>query len=130
MSAGCVALENSTESPAARPAELHRIAAEYAQTGDLNAAKASLAKLNLANPGQVILLQAEQEAGQNAARTGVEQLANLAAALGARSQALVAYLAPTTAAPSELPPTATSSPAPTPSPAPTQVPATATPAAS
>jgi uncharacterized protein YraI len=91
---------------------LSRIAATYAQTGDLNAAKTALAALNLANPAQLLISQAEDAAKQNSPRPEVEALAQLANALGARSPILVAYLEPTA---TEVPPTPLSTEVPAPS---------------
>ncbi len=77
-----------------RDVSLRQIAAQYAQTGDLQQAQTALDKLNLANPGQLLLALGESDMSAGAPRDDVQAVANLAGALGARSQKLVAYLAP------------------------------------
>ncbi len=57
--------------PAARDAALRRIATEYAANGDLKQAQASLDKLNLANPGQLLLSLAESDLGTGSSREDV-----------------------------------------------------------
>jgi uncharacterized protein YgiM (DUF1202 family) len=93
-SVGCGASQKAASSPAARATALHSIAADYAQDKDLDQAKKALANMKLANPGQVILVQAEQEMAQKVEREQIQQLSDLAAAMGARSPQLIAYLAP------------------------------------
>jgi uncharacterized protein YraI len=122
-----------------REAALRQIAAEYAANGDLPRAQDRLDKLNLANPGQLLVSLAEADVAAGRAREEVEASARLAEMLGARSQRLVAYLSPTTvpeptiiveptvlAVTVEPPATETPAPLPTDVPTETAVPPTAT----
>ena len=113
--------------PAQRDAKLRQIAADYAGDGDLAQARTELAKLQLANPAQLLVITAEQSMRDNRPQQDIQQLADLAGALGAQSPLLVAYLAPKpTPSPSlpatERPPVPTAADA-------TAVPATAVPTA-
>lgn len=134
----CAAPGGGSGSTEGREAALRRIAADYAANGDLAQAQAQLDKLNLANPGQLLVSLAESDLSAGRAREEVEATARLAEMLGARSQKLIAYLSPTTApAPTaaveptvlavtvEPPATETTAP-PTDAPTPTAVPPTAT----
>jgi uncharacterized protein YgiM (DUF1202 family) len=56
-----------------------------------------LDKLNLANPGQMLLLFAEADVAAGRTRADIEACARLAEMLGARSQRIAAYLAPPSA---------------------------------
>lgn len=138
--------QGSGQSSNDREAALRQVATEYAQTGDLSQARAALDKLSLANPGQLLLALAEADSSAGRPREEVQVTARLAEALGARSQTVIAYLAPTAApapaaslptsaptvlaASTEPPASPTTEPptagAPTPAPAATDVPATAT----
>jgi hypothetical protein len=101
---------------------IRQAALQYAKDADMPRAKATIAKLNLANPAQIIVTMAEQSITDGKPTADVVALARLAEGLGARSPKLVAYLAPT-ATSSPLPrPTSTMAP-----PSPTSVPPTATP---
>ena len=124
--AGCASAGGGA-SAATRAATFKQIAVAYASDGDLARAKAAMDKLDLANPTQLLVTQAEEEIGQGAPADEIVALARLAGDLGARSPKLMAYLEPT-AAPTAAAPTATPVP-PTPvvvSTA-TPLPATATP---
>ncbi len=127
-----------------REAALRQIAAEYSASGDLARAQERLDKLNLANPGQLLVSLAEADVTAGRAREEVEASARLAEMLGARSQRLTAYLSPTVAPEPtaiveptvlavtvEPPPTETPAPLPTDAPTETTVPPaeTAAPAA-
>lgn len=127
-------------SAAERDAALRQVAAEYARDSDLVKAQAELDKLKLANPAQLLVSIAEQDASAGRPAEEVAPLARLADALGARSPKLVAYLEPTTAtapvattgAPTEpsttsLPATATAIPSDTPVPVSPTSASTATP---
>lgn len=125
---------SSSGTTAGHDATLRQIATEYAQTNDLAQAQTALDKLNLANPGQLLLSLAEADLSAGGAREEIEANARLAAVLGARSQKLAAYLTPAPVAPAQQ--AAVASPAPTvlaatlevPTvPAPTDVPASPTP---
>jgi uncharacterized protein YraI len=142
--AGCSSSAGSVKvSPEDREAAFRQIAADYVANGNLAAVQTALDKLDLANPGQLIVALAEADVNAGKPKTDVEPLARLANALGARSPRLEAYLQPTVApiasiAPTAAPratqqlPTATTAPLPTtePSPAttataaPTEVPTT------
>jgi hypothetical protein len=87
----------------AREAALREVAAGYAQTGDLAQAQDALDKLNLANPGQLLVALAEADLAAGRPREEIEAAARLAEALGARSQKLIAYFAPTQAVASPAP---------------------------
>ncbi len=80
--------------PAERDARLGQIAADYARSGDLTQAQDELAKLDFANPGQLLLVAAEQSLQDNRPSQDTQELAVLADALGARSRLLEAYLPP------------------------------------
>ena len=91
------------------------------EDANLPKAKETIAKLNLANPAQIVLAMAEQAVNDGKPSADIAAMARLAEGLGARSPKLVAYLAPT-ATPSPLPrPTSTVAP-----PSPTAIPPTAT----
>jgi len=102
--ASCAGPRQSTlSSPEARAAALSSVADSYAQTGDLDAAKAGLNKLNVANPLQMLITLGEQEANEGRPPAEVQNIADLASALGVHSSKLTAYLAPTEAPPTEAP---------------------------
>jgi hypothetical protein len=105
-----------------RSAIIRQAAVQYVKDRDIAAAKATLARLELANPAQFIVTMAEQALNEGKPADEVAALARLADGLGGRSPKLLAYLAPTaTAAP---PPSPTHTPAPpSPPPAPTATPA-------
>jgi uncharacterized protein YraI len=116
--AGCArSLGASSAAQADRDAALRRVASEYAQDQDLTRAQASLSKLGLANPAQLLVTMAEQDINQGRSREEVEPLARLAESLGARSPALVAFLNPKPTA-TPVPPSPTPQP-PSPTIAPT-----------
>ena len=71
--------------------------------------KRRFSALKLANPGQILLAQANEEIGQDADRQGIAELVQLADALGARDLQIMAYLTPAPAAPT--PAAATQAPA-------------------
>jgi hypothetical protein len=118
---------------------IRQAALQYARDASLPKAKETIAKLNLANPAQIILAMAEQAVNDGKPSADIAAMARLAEGLGARSPKLVAYLAPTATpsplprptstvappSPTAIPPTATLEPAPAPPPAaaPTAVPA-------
>jgi hypothetical protein len=110
--------------PTERDASLRQIAADYARGGDLALAQAALDKLGLANPTQLLVSLAEADASAGRATEEVAPMARLAAALGARSAKLIAYLEPTPTAvpptpiPSPVPPSPTAAPTLTPTPEP------------
>jgi hypothetical protein len=112
------------------PTAVREIASEYAATGDLTAAQASLATLNLPNATQLVVSLADEAIAQGLPEQGA--LARLAVDIGAKSPRIQAYLQPTVPprpTPSPLPPpTATPQPTltPTETAAPTEAPATAT----
>jgi Bacterial SH3 domain len=117
FAAGCTrSLGDSPASQANRDATLRRIASEYVQDQDLARAQASLGKLGLANPGQLLVTMAEEDINQGRSREEVEPLALLAERLGARSPVLVAYLrpeptaTPVPASPTPQPPSPTAAP--------------------
>jgi uncharacterized protein YraI len=121
--AGCARPQGESQtSQADREAILRRIAFEYAQDQDLARAQASLGKLGLANPAQILVTLAEQDINQGRTRGEVEPLARLADSLGARSPALVAFLEPKPTAtlippsPTPVPPSPTAAPTSTPAP--------------
>ncbi len=93
LAAACGGREAGSASQG-RDVALRQIATQYAQTGDLPQAQAALGKLNLANPGLLLVALAEADMSAGAPRDDVQAVANLAGALGARSQKLVAYLVP------------------------------------
>jgi uncharacterized protein YgiM (DUF1202 family) len=95
FAAACSSSASGSGSATAREAALRQIAAEYARTGDLAQAQAGLDKLNLANPGQLLLSLAEEDLAGGRAREEIEAVAALAEMLGAHSQKLTAYLSPT-----------------------------------
>ncbi len=97
FAAACSSSAGGSGSATAREAALRQIAAEYARTGDLTQAQAALDRLNLANPGQLLLSLAEADVATGRAREEIEATAALAEMLGARSQKLTAYLSPTMA---------------------------------
>ena len=100
---------------------IRQAALQYVRDANLPKAKETIAKLNLANPAQIVLAMAEQAVNDGKPSADIVALARLAEGLGARSPKLVAYLAPT-ATPSPLPrPTSTIAP-----PSPTTIPPTAT----
>ena len=104
-----------------RDAIIRQAALQYAKDANLPKAKETIAKLNLANPAQIVLAMAEQAVNDGKPAADIAAMARLAEGLGARSPKLVAYLAPT-ASPSPLPrPTSTVAP-----PSPTVIPPTAT----
>ena len=104
-----------------RDAIIRQAALQYAKDANLPKAKETITKLNLANPGQIVLAMAEQAVNDGKPAADIVALARLAEGLGARSPKLVAYLAPT-ASPSPLPrPTSTVAP-----PSPTAMSPTAT----
>jgi hypothetical protein len=125
--AGCARFAKGSGQPAkaasGREASLRQIAADYARDGDLVQAQVALDRLGLANPVQLLVTLAEQDAGQGRAPEEVAPLARLAADLGVRSSKLVAYLKPTVVP--TLPPTAVLS-SPTMKPTATLIPATPT----
>jgi uncharacterized protein YraI len=136
--AACSAPSGGSGSAESREAALRQIATDYAANGDLAQAQARLDKLNLANPGQLLVSLAEADIAAGRAREEVEASARLAEMLGARSQKVVAYLSPSVApAPTsvlqpavlaatiEPPATETAAP-PTDAPTATSVPPTAT----
>ena len=118
---------------------IRQAALQYARDASLPKAKETIAKLNLANPAQIILAMAEQAVNDGKPSADIAAMARLAEGLGARSPKLVAYLAPTATpsplprptstvalpSPTAIPPTATLEPAPSPPPAaaPTAAPA-------
>ena len=104
VAAGCA---GGRASAATRAAALKQIAVAYARDGDLARATAAMDKLDLANPTQLLVTQAEEEIGQGAPADEIVALARLAGDLGARSPKLMAYLEPT-AEPTAVAPTATS----------------------
>jgi len=110
---------------------IRQAALQYTRDANLPRAKETIAKLNLANPAQIVLSVAEQAINDGKPSADIAALARLAEGLGARSPKLVAYLAPT-ATPSPLPrPTSTVAPPPSPTailPTATLEPAPATPA--
>jgi hypothetical protein len=121
--AGCAWPQGDTQlSQADRDATLRRIAAEYAQDLDLARAQASLGKLNLANPAQLLVTMAEQDINQGRSREEIEPLARLAESLGARSPVLVAFLEPEPTATQVLPSPIPQPPSPTLAPTSTLVP--------
>jgi len=93
--AACSSSGGGSGSTTAREAALRQIAAEYARTGDLEQAQTGLERLNLANPGQLLVSLAEADMAAGRAREEIEATAALAEILGARSQKLTAYLSPT-----------------------------------
>ena len=104
-----------------RDAIIRQAALQYAKDANLPKAKETIAKLNLANPAQIVLAMAEQAVNDGKPAADIAAMARLAEGLGARSPKLVAYLAPT-ATPSPLVrPTSTVAP-----PSPTAIPPTAT----
>jgi hypothetical protein len=123
---------SATVEQAGREASFRQIAKDYATNGDLAAAETALDKMDLANPAQLIVSLAESDVSAGRPKQDIEPLARLAAALGARSPRLVAYLAPTALAPTpavQAPvaaPTITAVPQSTAAPVTTPVPATAT----
>jgi hypothetical protein len=125
--AGCARPQANTQtSSAEREATLRRIATEYSADRDLERAQASLDKLGLANPTQLLVTLAEQDVAQGRSRAEVEPLARLAEGLGARSPVLVAFLEPKPTA-TLFPPSPTPQPpSPTIAPSDTPVPPTAT----
>jgi hypothetical protein len=135
----CGSSGGQSSSAESREAALRQIAADYAANGDLAQAQARLDKLNLANPGQLLVSLAESDMAGGRAREEIEASTRLAEMLGARSRKLTAYLSPTVApAPTiaveptvlavtvEPPATETTAPSPTDAPAATSVPPTAT----
>jgi hypothetical protein len=119
---------------------IRQAALQYAKDANLPKAKETIAKLNLANPAQIVLAMAEQAVNDGKPAADIAAMARLAEGLGARSPKLVAYLAPTATpsplprptntvvppSPTAIPPTATLEPAPaTSAPPPTAVPAAA-----
>jgi uncharacterized protein YraI len=125
--AGCARQQGGDQTAQAdREAALRRIAVEYAQDQDLVRAQASLSKLGMANPAQLLVTLAEQGIAEGRPRADVEPLAQLAQGLGARSPALVAFLKPAPSA-TPIPPSPTpQAPPPTIAPTGTPVPLTAT----
>lgn len=125
LATACGAASPRAGSAAAREAALRQIALEYARTGDLTQAESAIEKLDLANPGQLLVTLAEADLAAGSAREDIEATAALAAMLGARSQKLMAYLSPTpipvqaqaaTLAPAQvnvIVPTVTEAPSPT-----------------
>jgi hypothetical protein len=100
---------------------IRQAALQYVRDANLPKAKETIAKLNLANPAQIVLSMAEQAVNDGKPSADIVALARLAEGLGARSPKLVAYLAPT-ATSSPLPrPTSTIAP-----PSPTTIPPPAT----
>ena len=95
FAAACSSSGGGSGSATAREAALRQIAAEYARTGDLEQAQIGLDRLNLANPGQLLVSLSEADIAAGRAREEIEATAALAEILGARSQKLTAYLSPT-----------------------------------
>ena len=126
--ASCAQTDRRTPlSPAERDASLQRIAADYSRDADLAKAQASLDKLGLANPTQLLVTLAEQGVNEGRPPAEIAPLARLIAALGAHSPRLIAYLAPTA---TPVPPSPTPvPPSPTAPPTATPLPPTATPTA-
>ena len=91
------ACASRSASPTDRDAALRQIVTAYAQSGDVKQAQAALDKLNLANPGQLLLSLAETDLSAGGSREEIEATAQLAESLGARSQKVAAFLAPTSA---------------------------------
>lgn len=130
---------------AERDAALRQVATAYEQNGDLGQAQAALDKLNLANPGQLLLSLAEADVISGRSPQEVAVTAKLAEALGAHSQKVTAYLAPSPvpqpvaqaseptvepavlAATVEIPTAVPASPTPAPTAEPTATPAPPTP---
>lgn len=81
---------------------MREISVQYAQSGDLAAAQASLDKLGVANAGQLLISLAEQDVAAGLSPEEIESTAKLAEALGARSQKVTAYLAPAAATPAQV----------------------------
>ncbi len=136
--ASCARTDQRTPlSPAERDASLRRIAADYARDADLAKAQASLDKLGLANPTQLLVTLAEQSVNESRPAAEIIPLARLTEALGAHSPRLITYLAPTATAvppsPTPAPPSPTASPTAAPLPftaTPTTIPPTVAPTAS
>jgi hypothetical protein len=125
MVGGARSQGGSSTSQTDREATLRRVASEYAQDQDLARAQASLGKLGLTNPAQLLVTMAEQDIDQGRSPEEVEPLALLAEGLGARSPALVAFLHPKPTA-TPVPPSPTfQPPSPTIPPTATLVPSTA-----
>lgn len=95
--AACASSGGQAGSAESREVALRQIAGDYAANGDLQQAQTRLDKLDLANPGQLLVSLAEADMAAGRAREEVEASARLAEMLGARSQKLVAYLSPTVA---------------------------------
>lgn len=99
------------------------VADGYALTGDLEAARARLNLLGVANPGAFVAQVAENRIAEGASLQHIRAMARLAEQLGGITARLLVYIAtpaPTpTATPTPQPtPTATPSPRPTPTPSP------------
>lgn len=113
-------------------AEILLIAADYASSQDLEAARQRLAALDLPNPDQYLSFMVDRYIQENRGQDDVDtlNLFMLADALGATTPSMIAALAtPTSTRTPTSPPTLTPTPPPTdtPTPIPTQVPPTATP---
>ena len=110
---------------AAVEAEIIRIATEYTETGDLQAARTHLAALNLPNADQYISFMVDRyiQEGRTPNDAETRSLYILADALGAGSSTMQVALATPTSAPTPtLPPTATTASTDTPVPVDTPIP--------
>jgi len=112
--------------------QILQIAADFASTGDLEAAQTQLEALGMPNEKQYLSFMLDryiQEGrGQDPEDTELQNLLVLAEALGATTPMMVASLSTPTPIPTPtLPPTSTPLPTDTPTPAPTDIPATETP---
>ncbi len=104
-------------------AEVLAIAADYAATGDLNAALTRLDALNLPNTNQYISFMVDRYIQEGHAKIETQNLYQLANAIGVGTTSMAMALASSTPVPTAtLPPTNTPTPAPTSTPEPTQTP--------
>jgi hypothetical protein len=116
---------NDTVDEATVEAEILQIAADYASTADLQAARTRLAELNLPNTNQYIsfMLDRYVQEGRGTDDPDTQNLFLLADALGATTEAVVVALATPTPLPTDTPtPTITPLPTDTPVPTPTDTP--------
>ncbi len=107
--------------PAYKDDYIVMVSAGYALDGDLAKARARLAELEAANPGQLVSMQADRYMRAGAAMVDVRALVELADALGSSTEAQLAYVATPTPTPTNTP-TPTSTPTPTVTPTPTDTP--------
>jgi hypothetical protein len=84
-------------------------AADFAKHNDVKRAKALLADLKVPNPSQYVALVAEQMIRTNRGPVGkdIENVINLAKALGVSTVSMVKYVATSTPLPTDTPPTPT-----------------------